>query len=232
MKVERHLILNGNIYGYITIYIYDKIYIIVDIFELKTYQIICDYVDKDFSMCILHKLCQIYLHYEATYIDYIDYNIYEDIPECNLVCNGYISKDFIFEFDDSIILENNYIQECCISKDYIEIYIASNMLKVIYNDIQISNIMIKIDQIDELEKIIECIFRTLTISKSDAKINNYYTYNTKNLNFIYTYSNSNNIKLPQYDKFKYEYNGSIVKNYRSSQEEYIFIYSKANHNEI
>jgi len=226
MKLDRHLILNDNIYGYITIYVYDKIYIIVDIFELKTYQIICNYVDKDFSMCILHKLWQIYSHYEATYIDYIEYNIYEDIPECNLVCNGYISENSTFEFDDSVILQNNYIQECCISRDSIDIYIASKTLKVIYNDIQISNI--KVDQIDELEKIIECIFRTLTLSTSDIKINKYYNYNAKNLNYIYTYSNSNNIKLPQYDRFKYEYNGSIVKNYRASQEEYIFIYTKIN----
>jgi len=236
MKLDRHLILNGNIYGYITIYIYDKIYIFVDIFELKTYNIICDYVTKDFlniSTCIIDKLWQIYAHYEASYIDYIDYNIYEDLPECNLVCNGFISENYKFEFDDLIILQNNYIQECSICRYYndlgddsINIYIGSKMLKVIYNkyDIQISNIII--DMSYEFEKIIECIFQTLSVSKFDIKtyINNYYTYNTKNLNYIYTYSYFNNLKLPEYNKFKYEYNGQISK---AENGEYIFLYSKA-----
>lgn len=241
MKIERELLLHDNIFGYITIYVLEKLHIIVNVFEFKTFQIICSY-DKDkikeSTQCILEKLWITYGHYQANFIDIME-DVEEDIDLSfyEIICNGSISDDYIFEFDDFENCKSNkfnymFIEDyCSVRKEYyltnkdiinhtyrdsIEIYISSDILKVIYGNMEISNI--KIENYFEIDKIIECIFTTLqssTIYMTKTMINMYYNYNKTNLDYLL----SCNLKLPTFAKFENEYTGSIMKN----DKEYIFI---------
>jgi hypothetical protein len=240
MKIELELLLNDNIFGYITIYVLEKLHVIVNIFEFKTFQIICNY-DKDkikeSTQCILEKLWIIYGHYQANFIDIIE-DLEEDIDLSfyEIICNGSISDDYIFEFDDFENCKSNkftymFIEDyCCVRREYyltykdiidhthkesIDIYISSDMLKVIYDNTQISNI--KIENFSEIDKMIECIFTTLqssTIYITKTMINMYYNYNKTNLDYLL----SCDLKLPSFYKFKNEYTGSIMKD----GEKYVF----------
>jgi hypothetical protein len=246
MKVERELLLRDNVFGYIDIYVLEKMHVIVNVFEFNTFQIICTY-DKDkikeSIQCILEKLWIIYGHYQANFIDTIE-DIEEntkenaDLSGYEITCNGYITDDYVFEFDDFENCKSNksnymFIEDyCCIRREYylthkniidhtysesIDIYISSDMLKVIHNkhdNTLISNI--KIESYFELDKMIECIFTTLQSSYiHKTMINRYYNYNSQNLKYLL----SCKLKLPTFDTSKCEYNGYIIKN----DKEYIFI---------
>ena len=244
MKVEREMLVNGNIFGYINIYVFDKIYVIVQIFELKTFQITVNY-DKnkvnESIQCIFDKLWIVYAHYKANFTDitYYETEDEDDLLNYELKCEGYINDKFMFDYDDFEILKSNYVQGGFIRREYylnhpdlldhttkesIDIHVSSKMLKVIYNTTIINNIVIlENDKIENTDKIIECIFNKLQDSTGyivKTIINGYYTYNFKNLAFLLSYD----LQLPRFSDKSAEAgviikNGIVIKNYI----DYLFI---------
>jgi hypothetical protein len=242
IQIEREMQKDGNIFGYVSLNIDEEIiHVTVEMFELKTFVITCDFKNTDTKTCIqhiLHKLWKIYGRYEASFTDTIQYGLPKYLPSCELTCFGYISDSCLFNFDDHIILKANYIQdhdECCLRREFyenendyenhayntsIDIYICSNMLVVVHDESRINNI--KIPKSYDMSQVLECIFCALQRSDGyivKTVINQFYTYNKKNLEYII----SRNPKLPCFSPFKHECVGYVVK----SEKEYIMYYKES-----
>ena len=236
-QVEREMFYNGEVCGYIIIYVFAKIHLSVLIFEFKPFQIICDYKKEnldDTIQAILLKLWIVYADYKTSYID-TKSDTDASIPCHERSCNGYMTANNLFEYDDFCNLQAHSILPCndfCvhreiyasqndifnhISHDSIDIYIKSKLLNVIYQQTQI-NINIA-PYMDSLDKVFECIFSFFLPDSKEyiakTTINNFYTYNQRNMEYML----SCDYDLPIFDSIPW-YEGSIVVN---ECGEFIFI---------
>ena len=222
--MEREMSVYGNIFGNVNVYVNECLYVVVNIFEFKTFVISCKCKLEMNIQCILRKLWIMYGHYGATFIDtvYHDEDVYS--PMCELTCSGYIVHNCAFEFDDHCILKANYHEECCVRREYYktekaienhmykeatDIYICSNMLKVVHGDMVINNI--SVPESYDMALVLNCIFNTLSCPSGfiiKTRINQVYTYNASNLEYLM----SRNYKLPCFSPFKNEYTGCVVNN--------------------
>ena len=76
MHVEREMLYNDIPFGGIEIFVVDKLYIIVQIFEFRTFMITSAYDPNELDAVIntvLEKLWIVFAHYKANFIDTVSH---------------------------------------------------------------------------------------------------------------------------------------------------------------